>query len=99
MCVAIVQIMPNQKNGNNDNKNDMSQDPQRQRAGQQGGGANKQPQRGPQQGGNRDIQDRGNKLPPDKTMPEDEGLDVEVGDDRSPQRAPQAGPGKPDLDR
>ncbi|MBC7975869.1 MAG: hypothetical protein H7138_12905 [Myxococcales bacterium] len=87
--------MPNQKNDNNDSKNDMSQDAQRQRTAQPGG-ADKQAPRGVPAAGNRDNES-GGKMPQDKTTPGNDMQDVEVGDDRSPQRAPQRGAGKPDL--
>jgi hypothetical protein len=95
MCVALILIMANK---NNENKNNLNQDEHRQRTGQQGAADKQQQPKGAPTAGNRDS-DRGGKMPPDKEMPRNDELDVEVGDDRSPQRAPQAGPGKPDFGR
>jgi len=87
MCDAAVSRM-----ADNNNKSDQ----QRQRTAQQGGqggGAGK-PQKGAPTAGNRDSNDRG-KMPPDKTPASNDQLDVDVGDDRSPQRAPQPGTNHP----
>jgi len=81
-------------NSNNDNKNNLTQDQQRQRTGG-GGDANRPPQqKGAPVAGNRDQDDHG-KLPADRSPMTNEP----VGDDKAPQRAPQAGPGKPQQQR
>lgn len=83
-----------QLRGMADNKDKQNQTPdqQRQRTAQPGGQGDigKSTQKGAPTAGNRDS-NTGGKLPPDKNMASNDQLDVDVGDDKSPQRAPQPG--------
>jgi hypothetical protein len=91
-CDALLTVM-----ADNNNKTNDGQDQQRQRSpqqGGQGGGIGKQPQKGAPTAGNRDSNDRA-KMPPDRNPPSNDQLDIDVGDDRSPQRAPQPGTNQP----
>lgn len=85
---ALVQVMA-------DNTNKNSQDQQRQRTAQQGQGADigKSAQKGSAPtAGNRDN-NTGGKMLPDRETSSNDQLDVDVGDEKSSQRAPQPGTG------
>jgi hypothetical protein len=78
---------------NNNNKNDMSQDSQRQRTGGGDAGKVEQPKGAPT-AANRDSHVSG-KMPPDKTTVGNDELNIDVGDEKTATRPPQPGTAKP----
>jgi len=76
---------------NNDNKNDMSQDQQRQRTGGSDAGKIEQPKGAPT-AANRD---KNVKTPPDKGTVGNDELNIDVGNEKTATRPPQPGTAKP----
>jgi hypothetical protein len=78
---------------NNDNKNDMSQDQQRQRTGGGDAGKVEQPKGAPT-AANRDKRVVG-KMPPDQGTVGNDELNIDVGNEKTATRPPQPGTAKP----